>query len=116
MRWLTRCRQRSRLCLYLFASPRKNSDPKFVGQDGRLTNIHPTHPSNNVRRAGVGLTRSMPWPLVAPIFPAGQEPLPPGMTEDDRAQLEQARKYQNMMSMGMESCVAKTAMAGGGGQ
>lgn len=54
-------------------------------------------------------------PLVAPLFPAGKEPLPPGYTEDDRAQIEQAKKYQGYMTMGMESCVAKTAIAGVGG-
>ena len=54
-------------------------------------------------------------PLVAPVFPAGKEPLPPGITEEERENYMQARKYQNWMTMGMESCVAKTAIAGGGG-
>lgn len=54
-------------------------------------------------------------PLLAPIFPAGKEPLPPGFTEEDRAQLMQAKKTQDWMAMEMESCVAKTIMAGGGG-
>ncbi len=58
----------------------------------------------------------MPWPPVAPLFPAGKEPLPPGMTEADRIQLEQAKKYKDWMTLGMESCVAKTAIAGGGGE
>ena len=57
----------------------------------------------------------MPWPPVTPVFAAGQEPLPPGMTEDDRAQIMQARKYEDYMKMGAESCVAKTVMAGVGG-
>lgn len=57
----------------------------------------------------------MPWPPVTPVFPAGQEPLPPGMTEDDRQQLMEAKKYQDYMRMGVESCAAKVAMAGGGG-
>lgn len=57
----------------------------------------------------------MPLPLVAPVFPAGKEPLPPGMTEDDRANMLQAKKYQDYMTAGMESCLAKTAMAGVGG-
>ncbi|EGN91883.1 hypothetical protein SERLA73DRAFT_191906 [Serpula lacrymans var. lacrymans S7.3] len=57
----------------------------------------------------------MSMPLVAPLFPAGKEPLPPGFTEEEREQLMQAKKYQNWMTMGMESCVAKTALAGGGG-
>ena len=55
-------------------------------------------------------------PLVAPIFPAGREPLPPGFTEEDRANMLQAKKYQAWMTMGMESCLAKTAIAGGGGE
>ncbi|KDQ50867.1 hypothetical protein JAAARDRAFT_199572 [Jaapia argillacea MUCL 33604] len=54
-------------------------------------------------------------PLTAPIFPAGKEPLPPGMTEEDRANMAQVKKWQDMMTWGMESCVAKTAIAGGGG-
>ena len=57
----------------------------------------------------------MPLPLVAPVFPAGMEPLPPGMTEEDRANLLQAKKYQDFMAAGMESCLVKTAMAGVGG-
>ena len=57
----------------------------------------------------------MPLPLVAPVFPAGMEPLPPGMTEEDRANLLQAKKYQDYMAVGMESCLAKTAIAGVGG-
>ncbi|ETW74841.1 mitochondrial import inner membrane translocase [Heterobasidion irregulare TC 32-1] len=57
----------------------------------------------------------MPLPLVAPVFPAGREPLPPGFTEDDRAQMLEAKKYQDYMTAGAESCVAKTVLAGGGG-
>ncbi len=57
----------------------------------------------------------MPWPLATPVFLPGQEPLPPGMTEDDRLAILQARKYENCMKMGLESGVAKTALAGGGG-
>lgn len=55
-------------------------------------------------------------PLVAPLFPAGKEPLPPGLTEEDRAQFLQAKKYQTWMSHGMESCAAKTVIAGIGGK
>lgn len=50
------------------------------------------------------------------MFPAGREPLPPGMTEEDRAQLLEAKKYQGWMTMGMESCAAKTVIAGVGGK
>ncbi|OBZ69990.1 Mitochondrial import inner membrane translocase subunit TIM22 [Grifola frondosa] len=55
------------------------------------------------------------FPMVAPIFPAGKEPLPPGITEEERDQILQAKKYQDYMTIGMESCVAKTVIAGGGG-
>ncbi|KAI0090716.1 mitochondrial import inner membrane translocase subunit TIM22 [Irpex rosettiformis] len=54
-------------------------------------------------------------PLVPPLFPAGKEPLPPGWTEEDRANMMQAKQYQNWMQMGMESCAAKTIIAGVGG-
>lgn len=54
-------------------------------------------------------------PLVAPLFPAGKEPLPAGYTEDDRPALVQAKKYQEYMAAGMESCLAKGILAGGGG-
>ncbi|KIJ15535.1 hypothetical protein PAXINDRAFT_176467 [Paxillus involutus ATCC 200175] len=57
----------------------------------------------------------MTLPLVAPLFPAGREPLPPGITEEDRAQIMQTKKYQGWMTAGMESCAAKTAIAGVGG-
>jgi len=50
------------------------------------------------------------------MFPTGREPLPPGMTEEDRAQLMQAKKYQGWMTTGMESCAAKTVIAGIGGK
>ena len=51
-------------------------------------------------------------PLLAPLFPAGKEPLPPGITEEDRANMMQIKKYQDYMSAGMESCVGKTTIAG----
>lgn len=55
-------------------------------------------------------------PMVPPIFPVGKEPLPPGFTEEDRENMLQAKKYQDFMTMGMESCVAKTVIAGVGGE
>jgi mitochondrial import inner membrane translocase subunit TIM22 len=58
----------------------------------------------------------MSLPLVPPLFPAGKEPLPPGLTEDDRTQINQAKKYQAYMTMGMESCLAKTTIASVGGK
>jgi mitochondrial import inner membrane translocase subunit TIM22 len=50
--------------------------------------------------------------LLTPLFPVGKEPLPPGMTEEDRANMMQIKKYQDYMTAGMESCVGKTTMAG----
>ena len=55
-------------------------------------------------------------PGVVPIWPAGKEPLPPGWTEDDREQMMQTKKFQGYMQMAMESCIAKTAIAGVGGE
>jgi len=54
----------------------------------------------------------MASPLLTPLFPAGKEPLPPGMTEEHRANMMQMKKYQDYMTAGMESCVGKTTMAG----
>jgi len=34
------------------------------------------------------------------------------MTEEDRANMMQVKKYQDYMTTGMESCVGKTTMAG----
>lgn len=62
-----------------------------------------------------GTAMSNPLPLVAPVFPAGKEPLPPGWTEVDRDNMLQAKKYQQWMQVGMESCAAKTVIAGAGG-
>jgi len=50
-----------------------------------------------------------------PLYPAGKEPLPPGLTEDDRDAWNQQQNMQKYIQMGMESCAVKTAMAGGGG-
>ncbi|KAI0282867.1 mitochondrial import inner membrane translocase subunit TIM22 [Russula aff. rugulosa BPL654] len=57
----------------------------------------------------------MQHPLLVPLFAAGKEPLPPGMTEEDRANMMQVKKYQGYMTAGMESCVGKTTMAGAAG-
>ena len=55
-------------------------------------------------------------PMVPPIFAKGKEPLPPGWTEEDRANMMEAKKYTDWMQMGMESCAAKTVIAGAGGE
>jgi import inner membrane translocase subunit TIM22 len=54
-------------------------------------------------------------PMTVPIYLPGQEPLPPGFTDEDRAALAQQQKYQQFFAAGAESCVAKTAIAGVGG-
>ncbi|KAB5592772.1 Import inner membrane translocase subunit tim22 [Ceratobasidium theobromae] len=48
-----------------------------------------------------------------PIYQPGKEPLPPGLTEDDRPQLMQQRKMENWMRMASESCAFKSALSGG---
>lgn len=55
-------------------------------------------------------------PLVAPVFPAGREPLPAGLTEDDRPALDQQQKMQLYMTMAGESCIFKSGMAGAMGE
>jgi len=57
----------------------------------------------------------MAFPGLVPIYPAGQEPLPPGISEDERAQYEQNKKMEKYMTMAMESCVVKSAISGGVG-
>ncbi|KAK0534756.1 Mitochondrial import inner membrane translocase subunit tim22 [Tilletia horrida] len=54
----------------------------------------------------------MPIPMVAPIYMPGQEPLPAGFTEADRAQMAQMEQYSKYMAQAMESCPVKCAMAG----
>ncbi|KAF8608122.1 Tim17-domain-containing protein [Ceratobasidium sp. AG-I] len=50
-----------------------------------------------------------------PIYPLGKEPLPPGLTEEDRPALMQQRKVENWMRMASESCAFKTVLSGGVG-
>lgn len=52
------------------------------------------------------------YPGQVPIWAPGKEPLPPGFTEEDRAALDQQQKYSNIAAMAMESCAAKTVLAG----
>ncbi|KAH9942178.1 mitochondrial import inner membrane translocase subunit TIM22 [Epithele typhae] len=52
----------------------------------------------------------MSMPLVAPVFPEGKAPLPPGVSEEERQAFFEAQKYQKWMTVGMESCVAKAVM------
>lgn len=55
------------------------------------------------------------FPGLMPIHPAGKEPLPPGITEDEREQYQQMKKWEGYTTMATESCVAKTVMSGGAG-
>ncbi|KIK09257.1 hypothetical protein K443DRAFT_671749 [Laccaria amethystina LaAM-08-1] len=50
-----------------------------------------------------------------PIWRPEQEPLPPGLTEEDRPALEQTKKWEGYTGMVMESCATKTVLAGGAG-
>ncbi|PFH52149.1 hypothetical protein AMATHDRAFT_2397 [Amanita thiersii Skay4041] len=49
------------------------------------------------------------------IYAKGQEPLPPGLSEDDRHAYEKTKKWEGYMVSAMESCPVKTIMAGGAG-
>ncbi|KAF8622777.1 hypothetical protein AX15_006859 [Amanita polypyramis BW_CC] len=49
------------------------------------------------------------------IYAKGQEPLPPGISEDDRKAFEQTKKWEGYMISAMESCPVKTVMAGAAG-
>lgn len=55
------------------------------------------------------------YPGQVPIYAAGKEPLPAGFTEEDRAQLQQMKRWEGYTAMAMESCVTKTFLAGGAG-
>lgn len=55
-------------------------------------------------------------PLLAPLYLPGQEPAPPGTTQEERTQMQEMMKYQKMMGYAMESCPVKTVMSGGMGK
>ena len=55
------------------------------------------------------------FPGRVPIWAPGKEPLPPGLTEDDRTYYEQSKRWEGYTTMAMESCALKTTMAGGVG-
>ena len=50
--------------------------------------------------------------FLVPLFPAGQEPLPPGISEEERPQYDQNKKIEKYMGMAGESCAFKSATAG----
>jgi mitochondrial import inner membrane translocase subunit TIM22 len=58
---------------------------------------------------------NFPLPGRVPIWAPGKEPLPPGLTEDDRTYYEESKRWEGYTTMAMESCALKTTMAGGVG-
>lgn len=54
-------------------------------------------------------------PGATPIWKRGEEPLPPGLTEEDRPMFEEQQKWGRYAGMAMESCAVKTVLAGGAG-
>lgn len=58
------------------------------------------------------MAAQMKLPLVAPMYAAGKEPLPPGVSESERAQLNEMMRWQKFGSETMESCPAKTVISG----
>jgi import inner membrane translocase subunit TIM22 len=50
-----------------------------------------------------------------PIWAPGKEPLPPGVTEEDRPYYDQTKRWEGYTAMAMESCAVKTTLAGGAG-
>lgn len=55
-------------------------------------------------------------PCRVPIWAAHKEPLPPGLTEEDRQYYEQGKRWEGYMTSAMESCPVKTVLAGGAGE
>lgn len=54
-------------------------------------------------------------PGLCPIYLPGQEPLPPGATEADRAALADMARWSNYTHAAMESCPVKVVLSGGAG-
>lgn len=52
------------------------------------------------------------FPGLVPLWAPGKEPLPPGLSEEDREGFEKVKKWEGYTSMATESCVFKTGMAG----
>ncbi|KAJ3724370.1 mitochondrial import inner membrane translocase subunit TIM22 [Lentinula raphanica] len=55
------------------------------------------------------------FPGLVPIHIPGKEPLPPGVSEEERDAFDQMRKTEKFMTMASETCAFKTVLAGGGG-
>jgi hypothetical protein len=54
--------------------------------------------------------------FLVPLYPAGQEPPPPGISEEELPAWEQQKKMEKYMSLASESCVFKSTLAGGMGE
>jgi import inner membrane translocase subunit TIM22 len=57
-----------------------------------------------------------PIPLLAPLYLPGQEPVRAGTTPEERAEMQQAIKYQKILAGALESCPLKVVMSGGAGK
>nr|CDI53417.1 related to Tim22, mitochondrial import inner membrane translocase subunit [Melanopsichium pennsylvanicum 4] len=53
--------------------------------------------------------------LMAPVYVPGTEPLPPGYTEEDRAEVAKIAKWNKIANGSMESCPTKCALSGAAG-
>lgn len=56
------------------------------------------------------MVRQLPW--LVPLFPAGEEPSPPGLSEEEIAMWKQTKTMEKYMKMGGESCVFKSGLSG----
>ncbi|KAJ3505973.1 hypothetical protein NLJ89_g7132 [Agrocybe chaxingu] len=54
-------------------------------------------------------------PCQVPIWAPHKEPLPPGLTEEDRPLWEQNKRMEKYLGAAMESCPVKATLAGGAG-
>ncbi|SPO25918.1 related to Tim22, mitochondrial import inner membrane translocase subunit [Ustilago trichophora] len=54
-------------------------------------------------------------PLMAPVYVPGTEPLPPGVTEEDRAEIAKIAKWNKIANGTMESCPTKCLLSGAAG-
>jgi import inner membrane translocase subunit TIM22 len=53
------------------------------------------------------------YKLLVPLYPAGDEPPPAGLPEDQIPAWQQQKKMEKYMTMAYESCVFKSVIAGG---
>ncbi|KAF8829329.1 hypothetical protein HHX47_DHR3001055 [Lentinula edodes] len=54
------------------------------------------------------------FPGLVPLHIPGKEPLPPGISDEERDAYEQMKKTERFMTMASETCAFKTVLAGGG--